>query len=154
MEPLAEGEVVLRGVVFDRFDGDRLAERVRAARMRLRREDQQIWAEQVDATRLPPDAQARPLRVRAPEGRFDAAGRTSRLFGGVEVVDAEGRMLETESVEHDAAQDRLHTEDPVRVRGPDFTLEGRGFELRGPEDQLEIGGPVRAVFTPAPRGAR
>jgi len=68
----------------------------------------------------------------------------ARLSGGVTVIDPEGRALETASLTHSAAQDRLHTDDPVVVRGADFRLEGHGFELQLDTEALTIGGPVRA----------
>lgn len=155
-EPLSEDEVVLRGVVFDRFEEGQLRERVKAERVVLERGREVVRGQQVRAMRFETGPEGPPRAVaQAPIGRVEAATRTAQLSGGVTVRDAQGRVLETATVTHDAAQDRLHGASPVVVRGDDFQLEGRGFELRLGDDQLRIEGPVRATVEPVndPPGA-
>lgn len=147
----------MRGVVFDRFEADRLSQRAEAETMWLHRETQQARGEGIKAT-LFSDIPGEPARaiLKAPQGEVSLKARVTRLHGGVRLVDDQGRTLETEALTYDAAEDHVHGEDPVTVTGANFKVQGVGVDLRTRQDDLQLGGPVRAVFdgplSPAPSG--
>lgn len=155
-KPLPEGQVVMTGVVFDRFESDQLIQRVRAEQMRLHRDEHKAAGTTVQATLFGEDLQAVPrAKVFAPRATVDLKTEITHLVGGVQVVDGSGRKMEAASVTYDAVTDRLYTSDPVRMTGANFVLTGQGLELSSGQDELRIGGPVELVFdgdSSAPRG--
>ncbi len=137
----------MTGVVFDRFDADRLIQRAQAAKMRLHRDKHLAQGSAVRATLFAEDPSASPrAKVFAPAATVDFKTEITKLQGGVQVVDGEGREMSTDTVTYDAAKDHLYTADPVRMQGENFVLTGHGLALSPGEDELKIGGPVALQF--------
>lgn len=93
---------------------------------------------------------ARALRATAAnaEGRFDT--ERFRLRDDVQIVDSDGRRLETDIADYDGKTERLTAPNAVRLLGSNFQVDGASAVADLAANTVQIGGPVRATIEPQP----
>lgn len=144
----------MKGVVFDRFEADQLRQRARAQTMWLHRETHEARGQTVQATLFSAQSGQPPRAVlTAPAAETKLKGGITDLHGGVRILDAEGRRLHTEALTYDARKDHVYGAQPVRIEGANFELHGQGLHLMPGQDDLQIVGPVQAIFQPEAKAA-
>ena len=140
----------LEGVELDRFRRDRLEARASAGRVTLDRARGHVEGTGVVVERF---GAAGPAGK--PGARLEAGTATTTLrgdevtfAGGVRLLDASGRLVETAALTHQGATDRLRSGGPVRVSGANFVASGRRLVGALREGRLEVEGPVTATVAP------
>lgn len=152
-DPVDGERVVLREVLLERFEDDRLASRSRVATLYLERAEglargEGVQVEVVDreaGPRAPPRAQ-----ISAPRGQSLLRTRVVTLEGGVTLTDADGRVLTTDAASFDAVADHLESHGPVTLSGENFRATGARLVGQPGRGHLEVEGPVRGTITPKP----
>lgn len=122
-------ELKLEGVRFRVYRGDRLRVFGEAAVATLRRDSTDVTARDLVANL--PRANATPVRITAPAGEGRLSDHTFTASGGVTVIrdDDVARTARARYEPDGRGGDIVRGDDPVRVDGKGYRLEGVGFTL-------------------------
>lgn len=150
--PTARQQVLLEGVIIDRFEGDRLRDRTAVRRAELDRASGVVRGDQV---RTELYGATGPL---VPRGELSAEHATSELGpgrvtleGGVRLADPEGRVVRTERLVYEGPSERISTDAVVSLEGQNFRAQGQGLVGQLDQGIIEIGAPLSARVEPEPR---
>ena len=141
-------QIVVQGVVLDRWAADQHRYRATAQRARIDRGTGRVRAERI-VVRAYDAAGEVSARIEAMTATGTVDGETFELSGGVRLTDARARVLEAERAAVDVGTDRFRAPAPVKLRGDNFTATGGAMDVRMSEGRVRVAGPVRARVGPA-----
>jgi LPS export ABC transporter protein LptC len=132
----------LAGVVFEAFVGEERNARVRAARAEIAADGDTARLEEVHIELQEPNRGS--IEVRSPEGEFELVGGDFLLRGGVEGVTGAGERFSTDRLRYVAAEERLHSESPVRVLRSNLVLQAERMVFEMGDRRIRLEGRVSA----------
>lgn len=132
-------QATLHGVRMRVFRGDELSMLGRAARLSFNRSTREVTAEEALLQFHP---RSRPVELRAPELRGNLDTRGADLSGGVRLKDTAGLTGETASAHLDISAMIATGTQPVKLRGPGYSVQAGGFQLDFDEETFDFQGDV------------
>jgi hypothetical protein len=146
----SRNQVRLRGVVFERFEADRLRIRTWLDSANVDRKTGATQGEDVEVL-VHPRAEGGPIKslvITAPRGTSQLRTQSARLEGGVKMVDDVRRTLVTGALSHDDGQDRLTSDGTATITGDNFEIVGSRLEAQPSKGMFHLDGPVRMRVEP------
>lgn len=132
-------QATLHGVRMRIFRGDELALLGRAARLSFNRTTREVTAAEALLQFRP--GSPRPVELRAPEMRGNLDSRGADLSGGVRLRGA-GMSGETERAHLDGPSMVASGDQPVKLRGPGYSVRAGGFQLDFEQEAFDFSGEV------------
>ncbi len=129
----------------ERFEADQKTSVTQVEEGWFDREARALQGQKVRATF---ETQAGPLVVAAPFGESFLAEGHAHLSGGVEITDADGRVMKTQVLDYFHREDRLESAGEVRIQGENFWLVGERLSGQPRAGLLVLEGQVRAQVRP------
>lgn len=142
--PPTENIVQLKGVAIDRFERDRLRTRAELREAHIDRERGTIAGEDV-AIRVLDEAGDTTAAIRAPRGR--AQHGSAVLEGGVVLTDRDQRVVRSETMVYDGANDQISVPGPVTIEGSNFRASGASLIGMRRDQLIDVTGPLTATVS-------
>jgi LPS export ABC transporter protein LptC len=108
-------------------------------------DDRQVISFRKFKLRLEPVNRPR-MELEGQRGSFHRGSGEIRLRGGLRGSTEDGYRIVTESAVYNQKKGLLETDDPVRLSGPYFSLEGRGLRLNIEKETLLISSDVTTLI--------
>jgi hypothetical protein len=140
-KPPVPPELEFEDLTFRVYRGPKLEAEGSARRATYRRDTQDVAAWEVRAL-LHGVGQAREVNVAAARGQGNLKERAFRAEGGVRLEKQE-EVAETAEAHWSEADGAIRGDEPVVVRGRDYTLRGPGFTMDPRTAEIAITGGVR-----------
>jgi len=144
-------QATLHGVRMRVFHGEELALVGRAVRLSFNRSTREVTAEEA---LLQFNPRSRPAELRAPQLRGNLDRRGADLSGGVRLKGPSGLTGETAAAHFDIPTRIATGDQPVRLRGPGYTVQAGGFQLDFNEEAFDFQGAVATELAAELKGTR